>query len=249
VTHAHPDHVMAVPLIRETCPGIQVLASEPAAKTLSVEKAVAFFGKMDEALTGSLVRQGLVPDTGPWPPLAENRIAVDRVLKDGDAVDVDEGVTFRVLETPGHSECLLSFFEPQARLLIISDTTGYYVPQADYCWPNYFTDYGAYVRSIERLAELDAEVVGLSHNGALQGRDAVAAYFAKVLAVTRAYHQRIVDAVRSGQSTRAIAETLGREVFQQTQLMPLDFFQKNCGLLVKNSLRHEGIRLDEKPAS
>ena len=31
VTHAHPDHVMAVPLLREMFPGITVLASETAA--------------------------------------------------------------------------------------------------------------------------------------------------------------------------------------------------------------------------
>jgi len=30
-------------------------------------------------------------------------------------------------------------------------------------------------------------------------------------------------------------------VYQKTQLMPPDFFVKNCGLLVKTSLRHAGI--------
>jgi hypothetical protein len=34
---------------------------------------------------------------------------------------------------------------------------------------------------------------------------------------------------------------LGAEVYARTQLMSLEFFQKNCGLLVKLSLRHEGI--------
>ena len=43
VTHAHPDHVMAVPMIREMCPNVQVLASEVATKTLAVDKAVSFF--------------------------------------------------------------------------------------------------------------------------------------------------------------------------------------------------------------
>jgi 2-aminobenzoylacetyl-CoA thioesterase len=244
VTHAHPDHVMAVPLVRQLCPAIQVLASEPAAKTLAVEKAVAFFAKMDEALTGGLIRHGLVPDQGPLASLAENRIAVDRVLKEGDLVEVDNGISFRVLETPGHSDCLLSFFEPQSKVLIISDATGFFVPQLDYCWPNYFTDYGAYVRSIQRLAELGAEVLGLSHNAVIRGGTEVAAYFEKVLTVTQGYHARIVEAVQAGQSARELAETLGAEVHQRTPLMPLDFFQKNCALLVKNSLRHAGIKVE-----
>jgi glyoxylase-like metal-dependent hydrolase (beta-lactamase superfamily II) len=241
VTHAHPDHVMAVPAVRQMCPGIQVLASEPAAKTLAVEKAVAFFCRMDEALTGSLLRAGLVPDPGPAQPLAENRIAVDRVLRDGEIIAVDDGVAFQVLATPGHSDCLLSFYEPAAKVLLISDATGYYLPDCDYSWPNYFSDYGAYVRSLERLLGLEAEVLGLSHNAVIRGADAVAAYLRNALAVTQEYHQRIVTDAKAGKPARAIAEALGAAVYEKTQLMPLDFFQKNCGLLVKNSLRHEGL--------
>ncbi len=38
-----------------------------------------------------------------------------------------------------------------------------------------------------------------------------------------------------------IAEGLGAEIHEKKPLLPLDFFQKNCGLLVKLSLQHEGI--------
>lgn len=241
VTHAHPDHVMAVPQIRQLCPQVQVWASEVAAKTLAAEKAVAFFCKMDEALAGSLVRAGLVPDGGPPEPLAENRIAVEHVLRDGDSLTVDDGVAFRVLATPGHSDCLLSFHEPAAKVLIISDATGYYAPQLDYVWPNYFTDYGAYVGSIERLAELQAEVLCLSHNAVIRGAEDIATYFDFVLTVTKAYHARIVGEAQAGKAVREIAAALGAEVYEKTPLMPLDFFQKNCALLVKQSLRHAGL--------
>lgn len=245
VTHAHPDHVMAIPLVRELSPGIKVWASEIAAQTLANEKAVGFFCKLDDALAGALTQAGLVAAEQRRSPLAENRIAVDQVLKEGDLLTVDQDVQFQVLATPGHSDCLLSFYQPQARLLIISDTTGYYLPQFQYWWPNYFTDYGAYVRSIERLAELDAEVLGLSHNGVIQGAADVAAYFRDVLAATRAYHDRIVADATSGKSVRDIAAVLGAEVHAKAPVMPLDFFQKNCGLLVKNSLKHAGIALDQ----
>jgi hypothetical protein len=62
--------------------------------------------------------------------------------------------------------------------------------------------------------------------------------------VTKAYHARIVDAAKAGQTVREIAATLGAEVYEKTPLMPLDFFQKNCALLVKQSLKHEGIRAE-----
>ena len=73
------------------------------------------------------------------------------------------------------------------------------------------------------------------------GADDVRAYFSGAIAATEDYHRRIVAEARAGKTPRQIAEQLGSEVYERTQLLPLDFFQKNCGILVKQSLRHEGI--------
>jgi len=245
VTHAHPDHVMAVPLFRRAFPQIAVLAGEAAAKTLAAEKVVAFFRQVDEAITRSLAQAGRIgpEQRGEAPP--DGRIVVDRIIGEGDTVSVDDETAFVVLATPGHSECSLSFHEPRLKLLIISDATGYYLPEGDWFWPNYFSDYGVYVGSIKRLAGLPAEVLCLSHNAAIKGAADVRAYFEQAIAATQAYHARIVAEAKAGRPLRQIAEQLGAEVHARTQLMPLEFFQKNCGLLVKLSLRHEGIGADK----
>lgn len=240
VTHAHPDHVMAIPMFRALCPHVAILASAPAAKTLGAEKAISFFAKIDDLLTTSLLGNGLISERPLPSPAPSLPFAVDRVVRDGEIIEVDEGVAFQVLETPGHSDCSLSFFEPQRGILIISDATGYYMPQPDHWWPNYFYDYAAYVRSIERLAALPAELLCLSHNAAIRGRDAVAEYFRGALAATQAYHERIVQEAQAGKSPREIAEALGSEAYARTPLLPVDFFQKNCSLLVKQSLEAAG---------
>ena len=240
VTHAHPDHVMAVPLFREAFPGVTVSASATAAKTLSVEKAIGYFCKIDGALTASLTQAGRITEEHHPKPLAEPQIAVDRLIKEGDIVTV-EGVSFHVLETPGHSDCSLSFHEPDRGILLVSDATSYHMPEHDYWWPDYFAGYETYLRSMRRLAERNAEVLCLGHNAVIKGAADVKAYFDAALEATEAYHRRIVDETKAGKSVRQIAEQLGAEVYEKTQLLPLDFFQKNCGLLVKQSLRHEGI--------
>lgn len=239
VTHGHPDHVMAVPMLREMFPAVKVLASQVAARTMGAEKAIAAFSQMDEALTGALLSSGRIAEKHRPKPLAEKEIAVDRVIGEGDTVTVEDAA-FEVLATPGHSECSLSFFEPRQKTLLISDATGYYVPASKYWWPNYFSDYEAYMASIRRLAGLEAEVLCLSHNGAIVGRDDVRAYFDGAIAATEAYHARILEEHEAGKSVREIAEALGAEVYEKTQLLPVDFFQKNCGLLVKKSLQAVG---------
>lgn len=244
ITHAHPDHVMAVPLFKETFPNATLVASGVAAKTLAAEKAIAMFRQLDEAVTASLIEQGTLTEENRPKPFEGNQIAVDRIVKEGDKIKVGS-LSFDVLETLGHSPCSLSFFEPMARVLLISDVTGFYMPNDDSWWPCYFGDYAAYVGSIRRMAELEAEVLCLSHNGTIKGAGEVKGYFEKAIAVTEQYHERIVDERKAGKSVRQIAEQLGSEIFEKTKNLPVDFFQKNCGILVKQSLRHEGISLDK----
>ena len=244
VTHAHPDHVMAVPMFRRMFPGAQVLASGAAARTLASEKAVAFFCQVDEALTGSLLKAGRITEAHRPQPLDDKQIAVDRPLKEGDVIE-GARAHFDVLETPGHSECSLSFREPKRGILIASDATGYYLPDSGFWWPNYFSAYAAYVDSMRRLASLGAEVLCLSHNAVIRGAEDVASYFSGAILATEEYHQRIVDEARAGRGVREIAGQLGSEVYEKTQLLPVEFFQKNCALLVKLSLKHEGIETDK----
>ena len=244
IPHAHPDHVMAIPLFRKTFPGLSVLASSAAAKTLSVEKAISFFRQLDDALTASLLKAGLIADRHRPEPLAEKQIPVDRVIKEGDTIEVD-GSRFNVLETPGHSDCSLSFHQPDARLLLASDAAPYYMPEHDYWWPNYFTGYDAYLGSIRRLAGLDAEILCLGHHGVVKGAKEVDSFFQSAISATQQYYRRIIDETKAGKSIRQIAEQLGSELYQKLPLLPLDFFQKNCALIVKQSLKHEGIDVDK----
>jgi len=240
VLHAHPDHVMAVPALRKAMPRLRVVASEAAAKTLSVEKAVGFFRKVDQQLTDSLLKLGSIQERHRPQPLDEMRVPVDRTVGEGDAVAVG-GVSLDVLSTPGHSECSLSLHDPKRGWLFISDATGYHLPEDGYFWPNYFIGYATYLGSIERLAALGATTLCLGHLAVFQGVEEIQGYFDRAVAATQQYHERIVNAARAGKDIAGISEELGREVYERNQMMPLEFLQKNCSLLVKMSLKHEGM--------
>ncbi|MHC4580633.1 MAG: MBL fold metallo-hydrolase, partial [Planctomycetota bacterium] len=185
----------------------------------------------------ALIEAGSIKDKHRPEPLTEKQIAVDEILSEGDTVTIGQR-KFDALATPGHTDCSLSFHESATKLLIISDATGYYIPECSYFWPNYFTDYGAYLGSIQRLAALDAEVLCLSHNAVVKGADAVKAYFEGAVAATEAYHERIVTEIGAGKSPEEIAQQLGIEVHEKTRLLGVEFFQKNCALLVKQSAKY-----------
>ena len=240
IPHAHPDHVMAVAALREMCPDAVVLASGPAAAVLSNEKAIGFFCKLDAAITAALAESGTIAEKHHPKPLAEMRIAVDRQIAQGDKVTVD-WLSFDVLETPGHSDCSLSFHQPQQGILIISDAAPYLMPDCKSWWPCYFTGYAPYLTSMRTLAQLDAEILCLGHRAVVRGAEEIKAYFDETIAATERYHRQIIDEITGGESIRQLAERLGSEAFEKTGWLPLDFFQKNCNLLVKQSLKHEGM--------
>ena len=79
--------------------------------------------KVNKAITAALIEKGEVTEAHRAEPLSENRIEVDRVVKQGDVIAVD-GQSFEVIETPGHSDCSLSFHEPAEKILVVSDATG-----------------------------------------------------------------------------------------------------------------------------
>jgi 2-aminobenzoylacetyl-CoA thioesterase len=243
VTHGHPDHVMSVPAFRRLFPQARVLASAQAAAAMGNEKAVGFFCKLDGALTDWLLKNGAITERHKPAALAELKMPVDVVLKEGDTVSVGD-LRFQVLATPGHSDCHLAFYEPTRKLLVASDATGFYMAQpSEIWWPNYFVDYGQYMNSMRRLAALDTEVLCLSHNAVVTGTAAVKTYFAGAIAATEAYHRRIVEAVQGGKPVKEVAEQLGAEAHAQGGgRLSLDFFQKSCLSLVKLSLRHAGIQ-------
>jgi 2-aminobenzoylacetyl-CoA thioesterase len=240
VTHGHPDHVMAVPAFRKMFPGAQVLASPIAAATMGNEKAIGFFTKIDGALTSWLEKIGSITEKHRPQPLTELKIPVDRIINEGDTVSVGS-LQFQVLATPGHSDCSLSFFEPTRKILIAADVTGFYMPEKNRWWPMYFSDYTAYLNANKRLAALGAEVLCLSHNAVIKGKAEVEQYFQGSIAATEACHQRIVDAVKAGKDPQELAKQMGAEVFAETGNLTVDFFEKNCSLLIKHSLRHEGL--------
>jgi len=99
-----------------------------------------------------------------WIPAADfDKLAspADRLLVDGDKIDLGNGLCFEVIATPGHSAGMSCLYERTRRVLIASDTAqGYGV--GDYC-PIYYYSGRQYRASLQRLLQLDIEIMTLGH--------------------------------------------------------------------------------------
>lgn len=136
-THGHWDHVSAMACLREESDALLYLHD----------------GDREAVETGDPERTAAFLYDKPFPP-----VQVDRLLNDGDVLPIN-GYDFHVYHTPGHSPGSVSLWvEINGMKLLISGDTwwGGYSPRVG-------SDVETWARSLDRLLELDFEVMTIGH--------------------------------------------------------------------------------------
>jgi len=158
ITHVHFDHCGAVPFLKKVFPGLEAGASLKARDILKRPNAIRLIRKLSESAEGALSEFGEDRlNREPFEPFE-----VDRVLQEGDTVEVEEGLTVQVLSTPGHTRDFLSYYVPEKKLLVASESAGCAL-SSGYISPDGLADFGAYLNSLKRLASLDARILCQGH--------------------------------------------------------------------------------------
>jgi hydroxyacylglutathione hydrolase len=103
LTHSHPDHIGAASEIKRIS-GCDVYAC--AGEQEWIENIDQQFAERP------------IPN---FYGLLKKPVAIDNVVKDGDLIDFETGLTFRVYETSGHSQESLSYYLLQDRILFTGD--------------------------------------------------------------------------------------------------------------------------------
>lgn len=109
LTHAHPDHIGAAAAIKEFS-GCEVYASD---------KEKRWIEDID-----AQYKERPIPN---YYTLVGSSVKVDHSMEEGQNVEVQRGMTLRVLETPGHSDGSLSWLWNEQRILFCGDA----IPASD----------------------------------------------------------------------------------------------------------------------
>jgi glyoxylase-like metal-dependent hydrolase (beta-lactamase superfamily II) len=243
LTHTHADHIGAVPRLRHRWPHLKILAGSIADKFLKRDNFVQEFLPSDKMIGKILIdRRDIesVPDEA-----EEYNFKADRILEQGAKIDLGDGITWEVFSTPGHSPCHISLFEEKEKNMAIGDITGYYDPDRDVFWPNYFQSLEYYCSSIKKMSSIPAERILLSHNGVIHGDGK--RHMEKALKATEIFHQEIIGRLEKGEEKETICEEKADWICSLGALAYRNIIVFLCGLLVKNSLKGNNLEIFELP--
>jgi glyoxylase-like metal-dependent hydrolase (beta-lactamase superfamily II) len=158
ITHVHFDHCGAVPYLKRAFIGLEAAASQKAKDILKRPNAIKLIRELNEGAKKVLTEfdeAGFVRE--PFEPYE-----VERVLRDGDRVDLEDGLTVRVLATPGHTRDFLSYYVPEKKILVASESAGCALNSGTISTDS-LADFGLYLNSLRRIAALDAQILCQGH--------------------------------------------------------------------------------------
>lgn len=164
LTHSHYDHAGCAGWFKKTYPDLTVCASSQARGVLHRPKVIGLISKMNREATDSLVKQGM--------PRVEKAeflpVEVEKILADGDTVQLADNLSVEVIATPGHTRGCLSYYVPQRKMLFCGEAGGLRLHDGHIA-TEFLADYQAYEDSLRRLAGLEVEVLCQAHHSALIG--------------------------------------------------------------------------------
>ncbi len=241
IGHTHYDHCGAVPYLQRRYPHLQVLASREAEKLYGMEKAI----RNKHNFSYQVMQQMGLPLEFEGISLEFDKIHVDHALKDGDRVDLGASLSFEVIETPGHSRCSLTLYEPHEKWLFPSDSMAVPVGKCGEFVCMASESFITHLNSLKKLAALDIRLCAWEHFGVMTQED-VRDIVGRVIRYTLEYKRQLAEHAGQTGDVEETARWAARNFLDTTgfEFVPFDVSLYIQRVMVKNALEEQVSQSD-----
>jgi glyoxylase-like metal-dependent hydrolase (beta-lactamase superfamily II) len=186
LTHLHFDHVGGAPFLRRHFPAMELAAGAVLKEHLTRPGVLETLARLNRDLADAgPATADLMPGDFDY-----GGLKVDRVLANGEIIDLGGDIVIEALATPGHTRDSFSFFLPHVEAVVAGEALGI-IPGDDF-WvaPEFLSGYDEYLRSIDRIRRKNPGIIATAHHRVLTGADA-GRFFDAAIADCRAYRRMI----------------------------------------------------------
>jgi len=230
ILHSHFDHCGVVPFFKRRLPQIEVLASARTKEVYGKEKAIHFIRERNLAM---IEYYGMQREAAEF-NLDFDEIPVDRVIKEGDRVDLGNGLTVEFSEVPGHSSCSIAAYVGKIRALFASDAAG--IPnERGIIYPIGNENFTQFQGSLAKLKEYDVEILCAARNGVFMGKDG-REFISKTMRAAEQLRQEVIKRFgETGHRERVTTELCDRIYAEvKTVDIPKEIFLRVVKSIVDN---------------
>lgn len=212
ILHSHFDHCGAVPFFKRTLPALRVVASYRAKEIYQKEKAIKFIKEVNAQMIERLGMQEQAKKLN----LDFDFLSVDEPVKEGDVIDLGEGVEVKIIDTPGHSSCSITAYLLPDKAMFPSDGGG--IPnEKNEIFPAGNEDYILYQQTLEKLSQYPVEIMCAARCGVYEGEEA-RNYFKRSQEAAENFRLKIIDHVKKSQDFETGARDLGEAIYQSNSM-------------------------------
>lgn len=234
-THSHFDHIGGAVRLKDMFPDAVLCGSAATDAALRDPENVKLYIQSMENVTGNPGFEFSFPDADE--ELVWRECCLDRVLRDGDTIPLEDGTGLSVLETPGHSDCSITLFHEPTRTVFASDAVGVPLPSGR-IWVCAFADFDQYKKSMERILDLEPEHLMITHVPPFLSKRAPR-YIERSLKATESFFARIRELYDKLGEPRDVVHALVEEYEYDMPFTQANVFRWGCWEMVKQVARED----------
>ena len=212
LSHAHFDHVGGIVRLRERWPELEIFSSPATAQLLGDETLVSKLYEKNKA--ASLAANSAFEYS--LEQFSES-LNVDRIMGDGDVLDLGDGVEIKMIACPGHTADFVSYYVRPDCALIAGEAVGQYSGR-DQIHLAFCDSYKEYLESMDRLSTLEIKLLGFAHSGTLSG-ELIGKYFQSAREQAERFCETVRERIKQGELQEEVFAALLGD-WQAQQICP-----------------------------
>lgn len=234
ILHAHFDHVGVMPFFKRTYPYMEIYASTRAWEILGMPRAIKTINAFSKSVTE---RMDMVEACTAY-DLDWRQDIKGHDVSEGDVIALGN-MDVHIFETPGHSSCSISAYVPRLKALFPSDGGG--IPFQKTIITSGNSNFTAYQQSLEKLKELDVEILCADHYGYVTG-DEARRFIASAIQTARAHRKEMEAVYARTRDIQLAAKELSDSFYQENSdyLLTREIFEA----VYRQMLRHIAESMD-----